>query len=96
MQSDPLVVRYFSMRYLLAQQQVMQRCATNAASTSAPLLLLQGEQDLMVDPRGNDEILAAVRSRDSTKLVVAGGGHGSSSVETMVEPIVGWLRAHLP
>ncbi len=95
MQSDPLVVRYFSMRYLLAQRQVMDRCATNAASMSVPVLLLQGEQDLMVDPRGNDEILAAVR-RDSTKLVVAGGGHGSSSVETMVEPIVGWLRAHLP
>lgn len=95
MQSDPLVVRYFSMRYLLAQRQVMDRCATNAASMSVPVLLLQGDQDLMVDPRGNDEILAAVR-RDSTKLVVAGGGHGSSSVETMVEPIVGWLRAHLP
>lgn len=96
MQADPLVVRYFSMRYLLAQKQVMDRCASNAAATSAPVLLLQGEQDLMVDPRGNDEILAAAQSRDTTKLVVAGGGHGSSSVETMVEPIVGWLRAHLP
>lgn len=96
MQADPLVVRYFSMRYLLAQRQVMDRCATNAALTSAPVLLLQGDQDLMVDPRGNDEILAAARNRDTTKLVVAGGGHGSSSVETMVEPLVAWLRAHLP
>ncbi len=96
MQADPLVVRSFSMRYMLAQKHVMDRCATNAEATGVPLLLLQGEHDVMVDPRGNDEILAASRSEDKTKLVVPGGGHGSSSVEPMGEPIVAWLRRHLP
>jgi alpha-beta hydrolase superfamily lysophospholipase len=94
MQADPIVVRYFSMRYMLAQKQVMDRCATNAGTVSAPVLLLEGAEDGLIDPTGNDEILAGLKG-DKTKLIVAGGGHGSSSVETMVEPIVEWLRARV-
>lgn len=93
MQADPLVVRYFSMRYLLAQKQVMDRCATNAAATAAPVLLVQGAKDALVDPRGNDELLAAAKSRDKAKLLAPEAGHGSSAVETMVEPILSWLRS---
>jgi acylglycerol lipase len=94
MQADPLVVRYFSLRYMLSQRQVMDRCVANAAATSAPVLLVQGGKDALVDPRGSDEILAAAKSRDKTKLLSPEAGHGSSAVETMVEPIVSWLKAH--
>lgn len=94
MWADPLVVRYFSMRLMTAQQKVMRRCPSNAARTDAPLLVIQGAQDALVDPRGTDEILAAAKSRDTTKQVAAAGGHGTSAVETMVEPIVGWLMTH--
>lgn len=95
MQADPLVVRYFSMRYLLAQKEVMDRSARNAGASSAPMLLIEGQQDLMLDPRGNDEILAATKASDKTKLFAPNGGHGSSAVETMVDPIVAWLKAHV-
>ena len=95
MQADPLVVRYFSMRYMLAQRQVMDRCVANAAATSAPVLLVQGTEDALVDPAGSDEILAAVRSGDKARLAAPGAGHGSSAVETMVEPIVDWLKARV-
>lgn len=93
MQRDPLVVRYFSLRFLFAQKKVMDACVKNAAATGAPLVLVQGAQDVLVDPRGNDEILAAARTTDKTKLVAAEGGHGSSAVETMVDPLIDWLLA---
>jgi alpha-beta hydrolase superfamily lysophospholipase len=96
MQRDPLVVRYFSMRYLLAQREVMNACAENAAVVDAPLLLVQGAGDALVDPRGNDEILAAAATADKAKLVAAQGGHGSSAVETVAEELVEWLLAHHP
>ncbi len=95
MQADPLVVRYFSLRFLWAQKRVMDRCAKNAAATDAPVLLVQGARDALIDPRGSDELLAATKSADKTKLVSPEGGHGSSAVETMVEPILHWLQAHL-
>lgn len=94
MQRDPLVVRYFSMRFLSAQKQVMDRCAANAAATDAPLLLIQGARDALVEPAGNDEILAAARTSDKVKRIAPEGGHGSSAVETMVGELLGWLQAH--
>ncbi len=94
MQRDPVVVRYFSMRYLLAQNQVMNACLQNTAVVKAPLLLIQGAEDVLVDPRGNEEIMAAARMADKMKLVAPKGGHGSSAVETMVDELVAWIGAH--
>jgi len=94
MQRDPLVVRHFSLRYLLAQREVMDACPRNAAAVDAPLLLVQGAEDELVDPRGNDEILAAARTADKVKLVSPRGAHGASAVETVVEQLVGWVREH--
>jgi alpha-beta hydrolase superfamily lysophospholipase len=94
MQADPLVVRYFSMRFMNAQKQVMDRCATNAALVDAPMLLVQGGKDALVDPQGTDELLAAAKNKDATKLLAPDAGHGSSAVETMVEPILRWFHAH--
>lgn len=94
MQRDPLVVRYFSLRYMLAQKRVMDRCSANASATDAPVLLIQGARDALVDPTGNDEILAAARTTDKVKMVTADGAHGSTAVETMVDEILRWLRTH--
>ncbi|MGB7217449.1 MAG: alpha/beta fold hydrolase [Vicinamibacterales bacterium] len=94
MQRDPLVVRYFSLRYLVAQKHVMDRCATNASLTDAPILLVQGARDSLVDPTRNDEILAAARTTDKAKLVATLGAHGSTAVETMVDDILAWLQKH--
>lgn len=95
LQRDPLVVRHFSMRYLLAQREVMNASPANAAAIDVPLLLVQGADDALVDPRGNDEILAAARTADKARLVAARGAHGSSSVETTVEELLQWLQARL-
>lgn len=94
MQQDSLVVRYFSLRYMLAQKRVMNRCAANAHATDAALLLIQGARDGLVDPRGNDVLLAAAGTTDKTKLIAANGAHGSSAVETVAHDILAWLRRH--
>lgn len=93
LQQDPLVVRYFSLRYLLAQSKVMARCPTNAKKVRAPLLMVEGRHDALVDPSGTAELFAMVPGPDKVKLVASDGGHGSSAVETLVEPILGWLEA---
>jgi fermentation-respiration switch protein FrsA (DUF1100 family) len=90
------VVRYFSMRYMVAQRDVMNACASNVAKLQAPLLLIQGAHDALVDPRGNDEILASARMPDKRKLIAPEGGHGATAVETLVDELVQWLRAHAP
>lgn len=94
LQADPLVVRYFSMRQLLAQKQVMDRCADNIARVAAPVLLVEGAHDVLVDPAGNAELLARAKSADKTHLVAPDGGHGSSAVETLSSQLVEWLRRH--
>lgn len=94
LQRDPLVVRYFSLRYLSAQRKVMKRCPKNVAAVRAPLLIVQGAHDALVDPASFDELLHAAEVADKRKLVAPDGGHGSSAVETMVPPLVEWLTAH--
>lgn len=94
MQEDPLTVRYFSMRTLFAQRAVMDRCVENAGRTTAPLLVVEGAHDALVDPHGTDELVAA--ARDAERLKAPDGGHGSSAVETEVTSILRWLSRHAP
>ena len=94
MQRDPLVVRYFSLRYLWAQRRIMNRCPQNIAAVQAPLLIVQGAHDALVEPASFDALLAAARVADKRKLVAPNGGHGSSAVETMVLPLVEWFTTH--
>lgn len=94
MQQDPLVVRYFSMRYMMAQARVMDRIPENLAKVNAPLLLVQGAHDGLVDPGSFDELLEKAAATDKRKLLAERGGHGSSAVETEVDEILAWFLAH--
>ncbi|MER2559539.1 MAG: alpha/beta fold hydrolase [Myxococcaceae bacterium] len=96
LQADPFVVRYFSMRYLMQQGALMDRCGVNVERVTAPLLIVQGAHDALVDPAGNDELLSRAASTDKTKHVASEGGHGPSAVETSVDVIVRWLAARAP
>jgi acylglycerol lipase len=95
MQRDPVVVRYFSMRTLLAQKRLMNRLPANVAALTVPVLIIEGAHDALVDPSGNDELLARAAVTGSARVVAPDGGHGSSAVETAVEPLVCWLEARL-
>lgn len=94
MQADALTVRFFSMRYLFAQREVMDRCLENAKRTKAPLLFVEGAHDALVDPAGTAELAAAAPGAE--RLPSPDGGHGSSAVETVVGPLVDWLSRHAP
>jgi len=95
MQRDPVVVRYFSMRMLLAQKRLMVRLPENVAALTVPVLIIEGAHDALIDPAGNDELLARAAVTGSTKVVAPDGGHGSTAVETTVESLVRWLDARL-
>ncbi len=94
MQHDPLVVRYFSMRFMTAEQRVLQASKQAIASVDAPLLIVEGAHDALIDPAGTDELFALARSPDKRRLSAPDGGHGPSAVETMTDPLVDWLLAH--
>lgn len=93
MRSDPFVVRFFTMRAMSAEGALMKRCAENARGVHAPVLLISGQKDALVDPAGSAELFAAAASRDKQRLT-SPAGHGSRAVETVVEPLVKWFEAH--
>lgn len=93
MQHDPLVVRYFSMRYMSEQRRAMDRIPEHLAKLEVPLLLLQGARDDLVDPQSIDELLQRSASKDKRILIAPDGGHGSSTVETQVDAVRAWLLA---
>lgn len=84
------------LRMLLAQKRVMNRLLGNVASLDAPVLIVQGARDGLVDPAGHDVLIAKARATGSAKVIVADGGHGSSAVENAVEPIVRWIEEGSP
>jgi alpha-beta hydrolase superfamily lysophospholipase len=91
LQRDPLSVRFFSMRYLLAEQQVLKNSEVAIARIDAPVLFVEGVHDGLVDPTGTDALFRSAKSTDKARLTAPDGGHGSSAVETMVAPILEWL-----
>lgn len=96
MQKDPLVVRYFSMRYMSAQGGIMDACDENIGAVDRPILLVQGAFDALVDPKGNDELLSLAKNSNKQKLIAANAGHGSSAVESMIPQLLGWLSKLAP
>lgn len=91
MQRDPLVVRYYSMRYLMGLRRVLGRCVRNASRISVPLLFIQGAQDEIIDPAGGEEIYTACPANDKTRWIVPERGHGAAVVESCSEGIATWL-----
>jgi acylglycerol lipase len=91
MQRDPLVVRYYSMRYLMGLRRVLGRCVRNASRVSMPLLFVQGTRDEIIDPAGGEEIYVACPASDKTKWTVPERGHGAAVVEACSDEIAAWL-----
>jgi acylglycerol lipase len=91
MQRDPLVVRYYSMRYLMGLRRVLGRCVRNASRASTPLLFIQGARDGIIDPAGGEEIYAACPASDKTRWIVPERGHGAAVVEACADDITTWL-----
>jgi alpha-beta hydrolase superfamily lysophospholipase len=90
--NDPLLVKYFSMRYMLESNKIMDTMVKNAQQADYPLLLLYGENDMIVDKAGCDEIYAAWKGQRKCYEIVKGGSHGKSTVLKGNEIITRWIE----
>ena len=90
---DPLVVRWFSMRAMLAAKQVMDGAPADATRCRCPLLLVDGDADRIVDREGHAALLNAYAGPDRTRLTVPGGGHGYATVLRAMPTIAEWVDA---
>jgi hypothetical protein len=57
--TDPLLVKYFSMHYLSESKKIMDAMVKNACQADSPLLLVYGEHDMIADKEVCDEIYSA-------------------------------------
>jgi len=90
---DPLVVRWFSMRAMLAAKRVMDGAPADAAQCRCPLLLIDGDADRIVDRAGHTTLFNAYGGADKTRLTVPGGGHGYATVLKAMPGIAEWVEA---
>jgi pimeloyl-ACP methyl ester carboxylesterase len=91
--SDPLLVKYFSMRYMSESKKIMDAMVKNARLADYPLLLLYGENDLIVDKAGCDEIYSAWKDQNKNYEIINGGSHGKSTVLKGSEIIMKWVES---
>jgi alpha-beta hydrolase superfamily lysophospholipase len=91
--NDPLLVKYFSMRYMSESKKIMNTMVKNAQKADYPLLLLYGENDMIVDKAGCDEIFAAWKNQNKNYEIINGGSHGKSTVAKGAEIIIKWMES---
>ena len=91
--NDPLLVKYFSMRCMKESKKLMDAMVENARQADYPLLLLYGDNDMIVDKTGCDEIFSAWKGKNKIYEIIKGGSHGKSTVLKGFEIILnGWRR----
>jgi alpha-beta hydrolase superfamily lysophospholipase len=91
--SDPLLVKYFSMHYMAESKKIMDTMVNSARQSECPLLLLYGENDTIVDKTGSDEIYSAWKGQKKNYSIVPGGSHGKSTIVRGAEIIMNWIES---
>lgn len=93
---DPLVQPLHSMHTMMLARDVMEALPANASRCNAPLLLLNGMKDPLVDPSGHDVIVNAWKGPDKRRVDVPDGAHGYSTVVDALPQLSQWVVEHLP
>jgi alpha-beta hydrolase superfamily lysophospholipase len=91
--NDQLLVKYFSIHYMSESKKIMDAMFENARKADYPLLLLYGENDMIVDKAGCDEIFAAWKNQNKNYEIINGGSHGKSTVLKGSEIIIKWVES---
>ncbi|MBK9389261.1 MAG: alpha/beta fold hydrolase [Bacteroidetes bacterium] len=89
--SDPLLVKYFSMNYMNESKKIMDAIYENARHADYPLLLLYGENDMIVDSSGCNDIFSVWKCQDKEYKIINDGSHGKSTVLKGSEIIKNWI-----
>lgn len=82
MQGDPLVVRYFSMRYLLTQKKITDGCAANIAVTIRGPDVIRGAKSVRRDHVERARSCTRPHLNDDTSLSVARQEGGAPVIRT--------------
>ena len=90
--NDPLIVKYFSMRYMFAAKKIMDSMIKNAMEADYPLMMLYGQNDNVVDKTGCDEIFASWKNKNKKYAVIKEGSHGKSTVINGIDNIFNWMK----
>ena len=91
--NDPLLVKYFSMSCMAESKNTMDTMGENVQKADYPLLLLYGENDMIVDKAGCDEIYYAWKGKNKNYVIIKGGSHGKSTVVKGAEIIIKWIES---
>jgi alpha-beta hydrolase superfamily lysophospholipase len=89
--NDSLLVKYFSMRYMAESKKIIDAMLKNACQADYPLLLLYGDNDMIVDKSGCDEIYAAWKGQNKKYKIIKGGSHGKSTIIKGGDEIINWI-----
>jgi alpha-beta hydrolase superfamily lysophospholipase len=90
---DPLLVKYFSMRSMTESKRLMNAIVENAGKSDYPLLLLYGDNDMIVDKAGCDEIFTAWKGKNKNYVIIKGGSHGKSTFLKGAEVLINWMES---
>lgn len=97
--ADPLVhTGAMNIGLALALGQAMVRLAKQAKDITLPLLIVQGSEDSMVDPRGAESFHAAISSSDKHLQIYPGAYHellNEPEGEDFLELMAEWLEARV-
>ena len=91
--NDSLLVKYFSMRYMSESKKVMDGMVENAQKADYPLLLLYGDNDMIVDKAGCDEIYSVWKGWNKNYYIIKDGSHGKSTVLKGADIIINWIES---
>jgi len=89
--NDSLLVKYFSMHYMTESKKLIDAMVKNSHQTDYPLLLLYGENDMIVDKAGCEEIYSAWKGQKIKYEIIKGGSRGKSTVLKGAEIILKWI-----
>ena len=92
---DPLLVRYFSLYMMTAVNKLLKSMPKHAKAADYPLLLLQGTEDNIVDPKGAEAIFNAWKCKEKEFHLVEGGSHGKSTVLLSRRIINEWMASKM-
>jgi alpha-beta hydrolase superfamily lysophospholipase len=90
--NDSLLVKYFSLHYMYESKKLIDKMVENAQQSDYPLLLLYGENDMIVDKSGCDEIFASWEGQNKKYEIIKEGSHGKSTVLKSADIIKKWIE----
>jgi alpha-beta hydrolase superfamily lysophospholipase len=90
--NDPLLVKYFSLYYMIHTRKLLNSMVSHSKTANFPLLLIYGGKDNIVDKKGCDEIFSTWKSDKKKYVTVPDGGHGKSTVLLSKDYICNWMN----